>query len=39
VWIASRTRSFPRNENERFETPPEIFTPGQAALIRGIASR
>ena len=32
MWIASRTRSLPRNENERLLTPPLILTPGQALL-------
>jgi hypothetical protein len=31
VWIASRTTSLPRNENDRFDTPPLIFAPGSAA--------
>ena len=38
VWIASRTSSLPRNENERFETPPEIFAPGQRSLMMRVAS-
>ena len=36
--IASRTTSLPRNENETLLTPPEMCTPGQAALICGIDS-
>ena len=32
MWIASRTTSLPRNENERFETPPLIFD-ARAALL------
>ena len=32
-WMASRTTSLPRNENDRLLTPPLIFTPGQAALM------
>ena len=37
-WMASRTTSLPRNENERLLTPPQILTPGQAALICRVAS-
>jgi hypothetical protein len=29
VWIASRTGSLPRNENETLETPPEICACGR----------
>ena len=36
--IASRTASFPRNANERFETPPETSAPGQRSFSSGIAS-
>ena len=36
--IASRTTSLPRNEKERLLTPPLIFAPGQASLIRRVAS-
>ena len=32
AWIASRTTSLPRNENETFETPPLISDVGQLAL-------
>ena len=28
----------PRNENEMFETPPEILMPGNSALINRVAS-
>ena len=39
-WIAWRTRSFPRKLNDRFETPPETFAPGQRSLIsRGLDER
>ena len=37
-WIASRTMSLPRNENDRLLTPPLIFTPGQVALMMRVAS-
>jgi hypothetical protein len=30
--IASRTTSLPRNEKDRFDTPPETLAPGQAAF-------
>ncbi len=36
--IASRTTLLPRNENDRLLTPPEIFTPGQVALMIFVAS-
>ncbi len=31
--MASRTGSLPRNEKERFETPPEIWTCGRVCVI------
>ena len=31
-WIASRTMSLPRNENDRLLMPPLILTPGQRRL-------
>ena len=34
AWMASRTGSLPRNENETFETPPLTSTPGSSALMR-----
>ena len=37
-WIAWRTGSFPRNEKDRLETPPETFTPGQRRLISRVPS-
>ncbi len=37
-WIAWRTGSFPRNENDRLDTPPETFTPGQRRLISLVPS-
>ena len=36
--IAWRTTSFPRNEKDRLLTPPLTFAPGQASLIRRVAS-
>jgi hypothetical protein len=36
--IASRTISFPRNENDTLLIPPEVFAPGHAALIPETAS-
>ena len=36
--IASRTGSLPRNENDRFEMPPETSDPGHRRLISAIAS-
>jgi len=36
--MASRTGSFPRNANERFEMPPETSAPGQRSLSNGTAS-
>ncbi len=33
AFIASRTVSLPRKENETLLTPPEVFAPGQAFLI------
>jgi hypothetical protein len=38
-WIASRTTSLPRKENDRFEIPPDVRAPGQRCLISGSASR
>ena len=37
-WIASRTTSLPRKENDRLLTPPLIFTPGHFALMIVVAS-
>jgi hypothetical protein len=37
-WIASRTRSLPRNENDTFDTPPDTLAPGSSALMRRVAS-
>jgi hypothetical protein len=31
TWIAWRTGSLPRNENETFDTPPEIWLKGSGA--------
>ena len=31
AWIASRTRSLPRNANDTFDTPPLIRASGQLA--------
>ena len=39
AWIASRTRSLPRNANETLDTPPLTRTPGSAALRRRVASK
>ena len=36
--MASRTRSLPLNENDRFDTPPDMCTPGQRFLISRVAS-
>ncbi len=36
--MASRTTSLPRKENDRFEMPPLMCTPGQRRLISGSAS-
>ena len=36
--MASRTRSFPRNENDTLLTPPEELAPGRALLIHRHAS-
>ena len=36
--MASRTTLLPRNENDRFDTPPEIFAPGQVCLMVRVAS-
>ena len=38
VCIASRTASLPRNENEKFDTPPEIFACGRLARIHLVAA-
>ena len=35
--MASRTGLLPRNENETFETPPEILAPGRFSLIHLVA--
>ena len=39
AWIASRTRSLPRNANDTFETPPLIRASGIVALSRRVASK
>ena len=36
--MASRTGSLPRNEKERFETPPEMCTCGKVEVISPVAS-
>ena len=36
--MASRTLLFPRNENDRFETPPDVNAPGRLVLIHLTAS-
>ena len=36
--MASRTTALPRNEKERFETPPLVSEPGQRSLISPCAS-
>ncbi len=36
--MASRTRSLPRNENERFDTPPDTCACGRFARIQRAAS-
>ena len=36
--IASRTGSLPRNENDRFDTPPEMLTYGSSSVISFVAS-
>ena len=36
--MASRTGSLPRNENDRFETPPEMWACGSVARICRVAS-
>ena len=36
--MASRTRSFPRKLNERFETPPETLVPGNRSFRIRVAS-
>ena len=33
AFIASRTVSLPRNENDTLLTPPEVFAPGHSRLI------
>ena len=38
AWIASRTGSLPRNENETLDTPPLTWTAGSSSLIRRVAS-
>ena len=38
VWIASRTGSLPRKENDTLDTPPEIFANGRFLLIHAVAS-
>ena len=36
--MASRTGSLPRNENDKFETPPETCAPGRFCRIQRVAS-
>ena len=36
--MASRTGSLPRNENDRFDTPPEMWTPARLVRIQRVAS-
>ncbi len=36
MWIASRTGSLPRNEKDRFETPPDTFAYGRFARIQRV---
>ncbi|NKA88722.1 hypothetical protein GO305_02356 [Ralstonia solanacearum] len=38
VWMASRTTSLPRNENETFDTPPLTLACGNFCLIQRVAS-
>ncbi|MCY1239736.1 hypothetical protein D9M72_525460 [compost metagenome] len=38
VWIASRTESLPRNENETLDTPPLTLAYGRFCLIQRVAS-
>ena len=38
AWMASRTGLLPRNENDTFEMPPEMCTPGRFSLIQAHAS-
>ncbi|MNR66573.1 hypothetical protein D3C85_1901350 [compost metagenome] len=38
VWMASRTTSLPRNENDTLETPPLTFAYGRFCLIQRVAS-
>ncbi len=39
AWIASRTRSLPRNANDTLDTPPLIRASGSATLRRRVASK
>ena len=39
AWMASRTRSLPRNANDTFETPPLTRAWGIVALTRRVASK
>ena len=39
AWIASRTRSLPRNANDTLDTPPLIRASGSSALRRRVASK
>ena len=39
AWIASRTRSLPRNANETLDTPPLTRAYGSVALTRRVASK
>jgi len=38
AWIAWRTVSLPRNENDTFDTPPDTWQPGRVALMMRVAS-
>ncbi len=37
VWMASRTGSLPRNQNQTFLTPPLTLAPGRFCLIQRVA--
>ena len=39
AWIASRTRSLPRNANDTLDTPPLIRASGSASFRRRVASK
>jgi hypothetical protein len=34
VWIASRTASLPRNENDTLDTPPDVCACGRLSRIQ-----